>query len=93
MAKIVLTRRANTDLARLRKFLADKSPIAADGAAQEIWRGIRQLSEFPRSAPEHKSSGLRELSVRFGQYGYVIRYGLDGDNVIVLRIFHTVGKR
>jgi len=93
MAKIVLTRRANTDLARLRKFLADKSPVAADRAADEIWRGIRQLSAFPRSAPEHEKSGLRELSIRFGQYGYVIRYGFDGENIIILRIFHTLEKR
>ncbi len=93
MAKIVLTRRAYADLARLRKFLAENSTAAADKAASEIWRGLHQLSEFPRSAPEHEQTGLRELPVRFGHYGYVIRYGVDGEKVVVLRIFHALENR
>jgi plasmid stabilization system protein ParE len=93
MAKVVLSRRAYVDLGRLRKFLAEKSPVAADKAAEQIWRGLSQLSEFPRSAPEHAQTGLRELPVRFGHFGYVIRYGLSGETVVVLRIFHTLERR
>jgi plasmid stabilization system protein ParE len=93
MAKVVLNRRAYVDLARLRQFLVEKSPVAADKAAEEIWRGLRQLSEFLQSAPQHAQTGLRELPIRFGHYGYVIRYGFDGEKVVVLRIFHALERR
>ena len=39
-------------------------------------------------APMAKGSELRDLQIRFGAYGYVVRHGVVGDRVIVSRIFH-----
>lgn len=35
-----------------------------------------------------REDGIRELMVRFGAGGYVARYRVMADHVIVLRIFH-----
>jgi plasmid stabilization system protein ParE len=35
----------------------------------------------------------RELFVPFGQRGYVMRYRLDGDDVVILRIWHGLEDR
>jgi len=39
-------------------------------------------------APRVKGSELRDLQIRFGAYGYVARYEVDGDLVRISRIFH-----
>jgi len=93
MAKIELTRRAYDDLRRLRLFLAENSPSAADRAADAIFEGFDQLERFPESAPKQPDSKVRELPIRFGHYGYVVRYSVVDDLVIVTRIFHTLERR
>jgi len=35
----------------------------------------------------------RELFVPFGQRGYVIRYQLDADDIVILRIWHSLEDR
>jgi plasmid stabilization system protein ParE len=54
---------------------------------------MRQVQEWPESAPKIVGSNTRELMVRFGHYGYIIRYTIEDDRVIVTRIFHGREKR
>ena len=57
MAKVVLSRRAYVDLARLRRFLAEKSPIAADKAAEEIRRAFASYQNFRGALPSTRKQG------------------------------------
>ncbi len=93
MAQVEFTRRGHEDLRRLRQFLADKSPGAAERASVAIFQGLDQLARFLESAPKLAASDMRELPVQFGHYGYVVRYGISGDRVIVARIFHSLEER
>jgi plasmid stabilization system protein ParE len=88
MAKVELSARARADLVRLRAWLIDKDTEAADRAIRAIVDGLDRLERFPLLAPKAKGSDLRDLQIRFGAYGYVARYGIRGDRVIVARIFH-----
>jgi plasmid stabilization system protein ParE len=63
------------------------------GAADAIDQGLRQLEALPESAPKLAGSTVRELPIRFGRRGYVIRYGVIGERVIVIRIFHASEQR
>jgi plasmid stabilization system protein ParE len=88
VAKVVVSRRAAADLQRLRNWLSEKDPDAADRAADAIDRRITRLQNFPRLGPLRLAPDTRELQVRFGRYGYAVRYVLRGDIVVVTRIFH-----
>jgi plasmid stabilization system protein ParE len=88
MATVEFSPRANADLVRLRAWLAERDADAADRAVRAILDRIDRLERFPRIAPRTKGSELRDLQIRFGAYGYVARYGVVGDRVIISRIFH-----
>jgi plasmid stabilization system protein ParE len=88
MATVELTARARADLIRLRVWLADKDAEVANRAVRAIVQRIDRLERFPTMAPRAKGSELRDLQIRFGAYGYVARYAVKGDRVIVSRIFH-----
>lgn len=93
MAQVELTRRAHDDLRRLRAFLAENSPSAAERASDAIVQGMRRLGDMPNSAPKLPDTDIRELVIRFGHYGYIVRYIVVGDRVIVARIFHALEPR
>jgi len=71
MAKVALTRRAHDDLARLRQWLAERNPNAAERAAQAILDRFANLSEFPLMGVAVEDSGARELAIDFGRDGFV----------------------
>jgi plasmid stabilization system protein ParE len=53
---------------------------------------IQSLADFPergRAGPE----SMRELVVPFGRDGYVLRYRLGPELILVTRIFHTRERR
>jgi len=92
--KIIVAQAAAADLARLRDFLADKSPAAANRAAAALIVAIQSLDTFPeRGRPS--GPNMRELIVPFGNSGYVLRYAFreQDDEVIVLRIWHSREER
>ena len=88
MAKIELARRAVADLRRLRTWLAEKDLESAQRAAEAIAERIQRLRSFPKLGPKSADLETRELQVRFGRYGYVVRYVVRDDTVVVTRIFH-----
>jgi plasmid stabilization system protein ParE len=88
VAEVVVSRRAAADLQRLRTWLAEKDPDAANRAAEAIDARIMRLRAFPKLGPLRITADTRELRVRFGRYGYIVRYVLRGDVVVVTRIFH-----
>jgi plasmid stabilization system protein ParE len=88
VAEVVVARRAAADLQRLRTWLSEKDPNAADRAAEAIDARIMRLRSFPKLGPLRVVPDTRELRVRFGRYGYIVRYVLRDDVVVVTRIFH-----
>lgn len=79
------------DVDRLYRFLAQKSPAAAQRAAAAILKSANALADFPElGTPIADKAGFREIYVSFGQSAYVIRYTADNPNgnVLITRVWH-----
>jgi toxin ParE1/3/4 len=88
--KLVVSPDAVADLERLRAFLADKNPAAAQRAVCVLTDAIQSLDVFPDRGRPTQAADVREQIVPFGNSAYVIRYShlAQSDEVIVLRIWH-----
>jgi plasmid stabilization system protein ParE len=89
MAQVVLSRNAGLDLERLHRFLAEKNPDAARRAMRTIRDKLRALEQFPRLGPaDPDRPGTRQFFLPDGAAGYVARYEVQEDTVVVLAIRH-----
>ena len=85
---IFYTPEASEDLQRLRTFIAEKNPAAAQQIAVDLLAGIAMLKELPyigrkvEKAPNPKI--MRDLSVNL----YIVRYLIFDDEIHILRIWH-----
>ena len=88
--KVVLSLDAVHDIARLRKFLESKAPKSAKDAVLHILNGCDSLAAFPNRGSPRKD-GSRQLVVRFGASGYLVRYRSDAEEerVVILRVRHA----
>ncbi|PCJ39540.1 MAG: plasmid stabilization protein [SAR86 cluster bacterium] len=86
--KIHYTPESIEDLARLRNFIADKNPPAAQRMATELLSSIKKLKVFPKMGVGVTSSpnpeAIRDLFI--GQY--TVRYLLATDMTYILRMWH-----
>ncbi len=92
--KLVFTELARQDLVRLRQFIADKNPRAAERAATRLKTASVLISRRPlvgrvAPAPAGSRPDVRDLPVAFGASGYVIRYQVLPGEVRILRIWHA----
>ena len=87
MHRVVITERAQADFDRLHAFIAAKSPRSARRAVQRIIEGIDLIALFPRSGVVVRRD-IRNAYIRFGHSGYVVRYKIEGDAVLITRIWH-----
>jgi plasmid stabilization system protein ParE len=86
---ILLSPDAVEDVERLRTFLDQKNPDAARRALASIWMAIDRLQEFPGLGMPTEDADIRQMVVRFGSSGYIVRYAaLPGDEILVIRIWH-----
>lgn len=90
MSQVIFAPAAIRDLQRLRDFLRPKSAEAAQRAGQAIRQGVMILGTHPRlgRTTEDLPEAFREWLIDFGDSGYVVRYRIDGDAVIILAIRH-----
>lgn len=88
---VIVTSEARLDLLRLGDFLAENNPHAALRAVDLIKERLRSLQDHPARTPGKDS--VRELFIRFGQSGYVVRYAIFADQIVVSRIFHMRENR
>jgi plasmid stabilization system protein ParE len=87
---ILLSPVAVEDVERLRTFLDQKNPDAARRALALIWTAIDRLREFPDLGMPTEDADIRQIVVRFGSSGYIVRYATlatDG-NILITRIWH-----
>jgi toxin ParE1/3/4 len=76
------------DLIRLREFIEEKNPIAAQRIANELLLGLEKLKVFPEIGLEvdraFDPKRIRDLFV--GKY--TVRYLIGDGEIVVLRIWH-----
>ena len=90
MAQVVISRKARRNLERLHDFLAEKSPAAAQRAIDTIRARLRALEQFPRLGPvDPDRPDVRQFFMPFGAAGYVARYRIVEDFVVVLAVRHV----
>jgi plasmid stabilization system protein ParE len=70
---IFLSSDAASDIERLRTFLDQTNPDAARRALALIWTAIDRLQEFPAMGMPTKDTRIRQIVVRFGASGYIVR--------------------
>ena len=76
------------DLVRLHTFLKEVSPRAATNRARAIGAAVRKLPEHPRighTLDEFEPREVRALLVDDCE----VRYEIDGDTIVILRVWHT----
>jgi plasmid stabilization system protein ParE len=87
---IVLSPDAIEDVARLRSFLNQTNPDAARRAMTVILTATERLEEFPDLGMPTGDADIRQLVIRFGASGYIVRYAViagTGD-ILITRIWH-----
>jgi len=89
---IVLSERANADMDRLRLFLAKKSLRAARDATLRIVQGIDLLLTFPEIGVPLRG-GIRQHYLKFRRRAYIVRYRIVGEEIRILRIWHSLERR
>lgn len=81
------------DIERLRAFIAPHSAKAAQRAAASLKTAANTLLMHPGIGKRLAGREDREWLVPFGQRGYVIRYRLAGDAIVILRLWHGLEDR
>lgn len=54
---------------------------------------ITSLDQFPERGAPTSVEHVRALFIPFGRDGYIIKYLVEGDEVFILRIFHSLEER
>lgn len=89
MRGIVWLNSAVNDVVRLRKFIAKENPNAAKKVAEMIREATRRLIETPSiGKPVKDLPQYRDLLIRFGAGGYVIRYRVHAETLYIVHIRH-----
>jgi plasmid stabilization system protein ParE len=91
--KLVWSPAARRDLIRLREFIEPHNPAAARRAAAILRKAANLLQEQPGIGRRIEGREDRELSVPFGQRGYLLRYRLHEDTIVILCIWHGLENR
>jgi plasmid stabilization system protein ParE len=87
---IVLSPDAVEDIERLRSFLEQTSPDAAQCAMAAIFAAIERLTEFPYFGMSTGDADIRQIVIRFGASGYIVRYAVlvESKDVLTTSIWH-----
>jgi len=89
MWKLVWLDSAVEDLFRLRDFLAKENNAVSKRVASLIKESVNRLSEFPLvGRPVADLPDYRDLLIRFGAGGYVVRYRVYADSVYIVHMRH-----
>lgn len=86
--KIRYTQEAIQDLQRLREFIADKNPAAAQRIAKELLQGAAKLKLFPNMGIRVMRAPQPELIRDLFVGHYTVRYLIGHDVIYILRMWH-----
>ena len=90
--RLLLSRRAERDIDRLEEFIANETRGRAQRAMSDLSGGMRRLERFPELGVSI-GKGFRQLYISSGKSGYVVRYRILTDAVMVVRIWHGKENR
>lgn len=90
MPRLIWSPQALLDVQRLYRFLASKNTDAAKRAVKAIRQEVKVLGQQPGIGRpiEDMSDEFREWVIDFGDSGYVARYRLDADEIVILAVRH-----
>lgn len=90
MPRLIWSPPALLDVQRLYRFLAPKNLDAAKRAVKAIRQGVKVLGHQPGIGRpiEDMADEFREWIIDFGDSGYVARYRLAPDAVVILAVRH-----
>ncbi len=90
MPQLIWSPQALLDVQRLYRFLALKNQDAAKRAVTAIRQGVKVLSLQPDIGKpvDAMDDEFRDWIIDFGDGGYVARYRLDAEHVIILTVRH-----
>jgi len=91
--KLTYTAEAIDDLIRLRAFIEEKNPQAAQRVAQTLQKKIQQLKTFPLIGVGVEESPDPEVIRDLITGNYIVRYLVHSNKVNILRIWHHKEKR
>lgn len=85
--KLILSESFRDELRDEYRFIRERNPLAASEVRGRIMHSLKRLKEFPRSGRSWRLEGTLELVVP--GLPYVVIYRIDGDQVMVVKLFHT----
>ena len=90
MPQLIWSPQALHDVQRLYRFLAPKNLESAKRAVTAIRQGVNVLSLQPGMGRpvEDMENEFRDCIIDFGDGGYVARYRIDGQQLIILAVRH-----
>lgn len=89
MRSIVWLDSAVDDIVRLREFIAANNPNAAKKAAEILKQAAKRLAELSNiGKPVADLPDYRDLLIRFGAAGYLMRYKIHQESVYIVHIRH-----
>ena len=91
---IVFSSDAASDIERIREFLDINNPEAAKRALRVIWAALERVQAFPELGRPTEDADIRQIVVRFGAAGYIVRYTIpvESGDVVVLRLWHVARR-
>ena len=90
MTRVLWLPEALDDVERLHDFLIRKDPAAAARAVRTILNGAVRLQEQPElGRPLADGTDRREIVVPFGAGAYVLRYRIDRESAVIIRVWHN----
>jgi plasmid stabilization system protein ParE len=90
--KLVWSPAARQDLIRLRKFIEPHNPDAARRAAGALKKATSLLAEHPAIGGRLEDREDREMFVPYGRRGYIMRYRLHEETIVIVRVWHVREK-
>lgn len=92
--KLIWEYGAVEDLEKLRVFIQPHNKTAAFNAAQRILNAANLLLENPYlGRPLEEMPEFHELVIPFGQRGYIMRYRIEKNTIVILRVWHARENR
>lgn len=89
MNEVVWTDPALDHLETIRVYIEQFNPRAARDVANGLKAAGNSLAHFPHRGRSVRGTDMRELVT---SYPYIIRYYIDGDKIVILRIRHTARR-
>ena len=81
---------ATKDVERLRQFIHQNNPGAAERAARRILECSYIIAENPMAGrPVENQSELQELIIPFGNGSYILRYRKLESKLVIVRVRHS----